>query len=184
MNEKADLIRLRDFMGRDEGWGRSEGLDVYLKLIKFVEDHPGVMVFKVTLEGIRRVDISFASETVVEVARRYRGNKGFCFVDLTDLDMLENWRAAAQRKDQPLMVWKEDKCHVIGVEPSQGNLEPFRFALKRASTRVAEFVAATPDMSVTNVSNKFRQLWENGFLLRREEVAESGGMEYTYFRIG
>jgi len=39
-------------------------------------------------------------------------------------------------------------------------------------------------MSVANASNKFRQLWEKGFLLRREEVAESGGMEYTYFRIG
>ncbi len=171
-------------MASTEGWGRSQGREGYPKLIEFVEENPGVMVFKVSVEEVQRVDASFASETIVEAARRYRGNKGFCFVDLTDLDMLENWELAAQRKEQPLMVWKGDKCQVIGGEPSKGNLEAFRFALKRPSTKVTEFVAATPGMLVANASNKFRQLWEEGFLLRREEVAESGGVEYDYYRIG
>jgi hypothetical protein len=121
---------------------------------------------------------------VIELARRYRGQKGFCFIDLTDQDMLENWEAAAARKGQPMMVWKGKKGRLIGVEPSRGNLEAFKFALEREHTRATEFAAATPNMSIANASTKFKQLWEQGFLLRREDVAESGGVEFTYYRIG
>ena len=53
--------------------------------------------------------------------------------------------------------------------------------MERAAT---EFAAATPKMSIANASTKFKQLWEQGFLLRREDVAESGGVEFTYYRIG
>lgn len=177
------MIRLRDFMERDEGWGRTEGREVYLKFIDFLENHPGVLVFKVSLEGIRRFDISFASETIVEAARRYRGNKGFCIIDPKNPDLLENLEAAAQRKDQPLMVTSDGKFRVIGVMPSQGNLDALSFALERPTSRVADFVSLAKGTSLTNASNKFRQLWEKGFLLRREEVAESGGLQFTYLRI-
>src|SRR5215813_13876147 len=106
MNENAITIQLYDFMGTPEGWGRPQGRQVYQKLIAFVEATPGVLIFKVSLAGVKRVDISFASETVIELAHRYRGNKGFCLVDLTDQDMLENWDAAAARKGQPMMLWQ------------------------------------------------------------------------------
>ncbi|MGH8057781.1 MAG: DNA-binding protein [Candidatus Entotheonellia bacterium] len=184
MNESSGTIRLYDFMGTQEGWGRDQGREVYQKLLAFVDATPGVMIFKVSLAGVKRVDISFASETVVELARRYRGNKGFCFIDLTDLDMLENWEAAASRKGQPMMVWEGKKGRVIGVEPSRGNLGAFTYALERERTRATEFAAATPNMSIANASTKFKQLWEQGFLLRREDVAESGGVEFVYYRIG
>lgn len=184
MNENLATIRLYDLMDTPEGWGRDQGRKVYQKLIAFVEASPGVMIFKVSLDGVKRVDISFASETVIELARRYRGQKGFCFIDLTDQDMLENWEAAAARKGQPMMVWKGKKGRLIGVEPSRGNLEAFKFALEREHTRATEFAAATPNMSIANASTKFKQLWEQGFLLRREDVAESGGVEFIYYRIG
>lgn len=177
------MIRLRDFMKRDEGWGRGEGREVYIKLIDFIENHPGILVFKVSLDGVQKFDISFASETIVEVARRYRGKKGFCIIDPNNADMMENIEAAAQRKDQPLMVKSNGESRVIGVRPSQGNLDVLRFAMARPKTRVADFVSSARGTSLTNASNKFRQLWEKGFLLRREEVAESGGLEFTYFRI-
>lgn len=184
MNENATVIQLRDFMNTPEGWGRGQGREVYQKLIDFVESNPGVMVFKVSLDGVRRVDISFASETLIELARRYRCNKGFCLTGLVDQDMLENWEAAAERKGQPIMVWNEGKGRVIGVEPSSGNSEAFRFALARSRSRAMEFAAATEKMTIANASNKFKQLWEQGFLLRREDVSESGGIEFLYYRIG
>ena len=183
MNEISVVIQLSILMEYTEGWGRSQGREVYQKLITFVEDHPGVMVFRVSLEGVRRVDISFASETVIEVARRYRGSKGFCFIDLTDADMLENWDAAAERKQQPVMVWKDKVGYVVGIHPSQGNQTAFDFALKRPRTRAADFASAMPGMSIANASNKFKQLWQQGFLLRREEAAESGGVEFAYYRV-
>lgn len=165
------------------GWGRSQGREVYGKLIDFVESHPGVPVFSISLEGVKRLDISFASETVVELASRYRSRKGFCFIDLNDPDMMENWEAAAERKRQPLMVWKEGGSHTLGLKPTQGTAVAFQFAIQRQAVRASEFAAANPDISIANASMKFKQLWQQGFLLRRENVAESGGVEFVYHRI-
>ena len=177
------VIKLRAFMAAPEGWGRVEGREVYQRLLEFVEVNPAVIVFRVSTEGVRRVDISFASETLVELIRRYRGLKGFCLVDLDDVDMIENWEAAAAKKNQPIVLWVGENGRVIGTEPSQGNRDAMSFALSRPQTRASEFAEATPGMSIANASTKFKQLWEQGFLLRRENVADTGGVEFVYQRI-
>jgi hypothetical protein len=183
MNEGVQVLALREFMDRPDGWGRVQGRDVYQRLLRSVEENPGTLVFRVSMKGVQRVDISFASETVVELARRYRGTKGFCLVDLTDLDLIENWDAAAAKKGQPLLVWQNKSARLIGTEPTQGCQEAFRFALERRQARAAQF-AETKDMSIANASMKFKQLWDQGFLLRRESTADTGGVEYVYHRIG
>jgi len=170
-------------MGRADGWGRTQGREVYQKLVDFVEGHPGAIVIHISLSGINRTDISFASEAVVELARRYRGAKGFCLTDLTNADLIENWDAAALKANQPLMIEATDgRLQTLGAEPSPGNLPAFTFALERSSARAAEFAAATK-VSITNASTKFKQLWEQGFLLRRQNLAPSGGVEFEYFQI-
>ena len=185
MNEIAtQKLRLRDFMPAADGWGRAAGRIVYAKLMEFVENHPGVLVFRVSVAGINHIDISFSSETLVELARRYRGTKGFAFIDLNDADQRENWDAAALRAKQPVMSWdRTGKPSPMGPEPSQGTVDAFRFALGRKATRAAEYAAHAKDISITNASSKFKQLWEQGFLLRVEAIAESGGVEYIYVPI-
>ena len=179
-------LRLRDYMDRDEGWGRDEGRLVHSRLMEGVEKNPGILIFKISLEDITRLDISFASETVVELARRFRGKKGFCFVDLNNRDMFENWDAAAVRKEQPLIVWSDDDIKLIGIQPKSGAADAFHYAMERPITTAADYRAARKDqnMSINNASMKFKQLWRQGFLLRRESVSESGGVEFTYHRIG
>lgn len=177
------VITLRNFMDANEGWGRAQGREVHQRLLGFVEANPGVTVFKVSMKGVKRIDISFASETVVELARRFRGSKGFCFTDLSDPDLVENWDAAASKKAQPLFVWDEDKVRMIGTEPSQGNREALAFALANPKARATEF-ATKQGMPIANASMKFKQLWEQGFLLRRESTADTGGVEFVYQRIG
>ena len=182
MNEAVEL-RLRPHMSTNEGWGRASGREVYPALVDFVESKAGTLVFRVSLHGVKRVDISFASETVVELARRYRGKKGFCFWDLADEDMQENWAAAAERSKQPLMTWTQGKGRVLGPQPWQGVVDAFGFALAKGEARASDYAASVKGMSITNASNKFKQLWENGFLLRREITAESGGVEFLYIAI-
>jgi hypothetical protein len=170
-------------MGAHEGWGRTQGRKVFNELIEFIEHHPGRLVFHVSVKDVKRVDISFASETLVELANRYRGRKGFCFIDLTDVDMLENWDAAAERKNQPIMVWNGEESRVLGPQPSKGTVLALEFALKRRNVKAAEFVASNPEINIQNASMKFKQLWQEGFLLRFENKSESGGIEYVYQRI-
>jgi hypothetical protein len=170
-------------MSSPDGWGRSQGREVYNRLIDFVESKPGVMIFHIALADVRRIDFSFASETLIELARRYRGNKGFCFIDPVDKDMLENLDAAAERKQQPLTVWNDGEYKIIGLQPTKGTITAFEFALKHKEARASEFVSTNPKISIANASMKFKQLWNQGFLLRTENVADSGGVEYVYHRI-
>jgi hypothetical protein len=183
MNEGVRVLQLRNVMDKGEGWGRDQGREVYQRMLRFVEDSPGVLVFKVSMKGVNRLDISFSSETVIELARRYRGRKGFCLIDLADQDLIENLDAAAQKKEQPMLVWRGRSADLIGAEPSEGAREAFSFAMGRTECRATEF-AQNRSISINNASSKFKQLWEQGFLLRREAIAESGGVEYVYQRIG
>jgi predicted transcriptional regulator len=43
--------------------------------------------------------------------------------------------------------------------------------------------AATLHLKVPNASNKLKALWSEGYILRLEQSAESGGVEYEYLRI-
>ena len=178
---RTQVMPLRDFMERPEGWGRNQGRDVYQRLLRFVEDNPGTVVFRISMKGVQRMDISFASEAIVELARRFRRTKGFCFVDLTDTDLIENIDAACEKKKQPMLV-AGPKSAVLGLNPTKGTREAFEFAMGRWQARTTEF-AAEKGISIPNSSNKFKQLWEQGFLLRSERAADSGGLEYVYCRI-
>jgi len=184
MNERTRVIALRDHMDDGQGWGREQGRQVFQRLLDAVEAVPQCAVFRVSMRGVQRADISFASETLVELARRFRGLKGFCLVDLSDQDVKENYEAAAARKTQPLIVWNGRAASVLGAQPSQGTRDAFEFALQRPRTRAAEFVAERSGMTIANASMKFKQLWEQGFLLREESAADTGGVEYVYSRIG
>ena len=187
MNEMNQMttrvLALRTFMNRPEGWGRSQGREVYQHLLHFVEDNPGAAVFKISMKGVQRVDISFASETIIELARRFRRTKGFCLIDLTDPDMVENIDAAGEKKEQPMLVWREKSAELVGMKPKEGTREAFQFAMGRLQSRASEF-AAEKNLSIANASMKFKQLWEQGFLLRLESSADTGGVEFVYHRIG
>ncbi len=184
MNQMATpVLTLRKFMDRPEGWGRSQGREVYQRLLKFVEDNPGTIIFQISMKDVHRVDISFASETIIELARRFRRTKGFCLIDLTDPDMVENIDAAGEKKQQPVLVWRGKSADLIGMKPTEGTREAFQFAMGRLQSRASEF-AAQKNLSIANASMKFKQLWEQGFLLRRESNADTGGVEFVYCRIG
>jgi hypothetical protein len=184
MNEvvATKVLFFSSFMARPDGWGRSEGREVYQRLLRFVEDNPDAVVFRISMKDVQRMDISFASETIIEMARRFRRSKGFCIVDLTDTDIIENIDAAGAKKEQPMLVWRDRSASLIGAKPKEGTREAFQFAMARSQTRAAEF-AVEKGISIANASMKFKQLWEQGYLLRRESTAESGGVEYVYERV-
>ena len=180
--KQRQTIRLRDLMAREDGWGTEEGRDVYLKLIRLVEKSPSTLVFRVSLAGVRRTDASFPRESVLEVARRYRKKVGFCLVDVDNDDLLDNWDAAALKKEQPMFVWRRERSHVIGPRPSPGVADVLKLAVKSERLRAAE-LADKQSLKIANASMKLKQLWEDGYLLRTEESADSGGIEFTYWLI-
>ena len=49
MNEKSVTLQLFDFTSGPDGWGRTEGREVFQQMLRAVEEHPGTAVFRVSL---------------------------------------------------------------------------------------------------------------------------------------
>ncbi|HVB74451.1 MAG TPA: hypothetical protein VNE38_12930 [Ktedonobacteraceae bacterium] len=177
-------IRLLKLMDSPDGWGHIQGRQVYEKLRALVEDHSSVEIFRISFDGVKRTDISFPRESVVELARSYRGLLGFCIINANDQDLLDNWDAAASKREQPLMVWgKNGIDRILGPQPGTGLREMFKYVISVPIARTSEAATAL-GLKVPNASNKLKQLWLEGYILRREQSASSGGVEYEYIRIG
>src|SRR3989344_860705 len=104
MNENRATIQLLKFMDRKDGWGNLEGRAVANKIISFVDERPLVRIFEISLQGLERNDASFARESIIAVAKRYRGEKGFFITHLKSKDLLDNWKAGAEALLQPVNV--------------------------------------------------------------------------------
>lgn len=180
MNENGLTIRLRDSMDHDDAWGHTAGQEVSKRLLVVLRENPGAIVIRVSLAGVKRTDASFPRESVIKLAKQFRKAKGFCLVDADDADLLDNWDAAAQKQEQPLLVWQAAGWRLLGPKPSEGLRALFDYMLDREAVTTNEVCAALR-LNAPNASNKLRALWEQGYVLRRERTATSGGLEYEYF---
>lgn len=183
MNRNVREFRLRNLFTGPEVWGRGPGILVQRALINKIGHDQVPEVIRLSLEGVKRMDVTFASEAIVEPVRRYLGIKSICAVHVVDSDLAENIIAAAQRQQVPLTVWNGEAVQVVGLAPRAGNQDALTYALKRPHVRAAELAEAL-DISVANASTKLKQLWETGFLMRDNGVAKSGGPEFVYRRVG
>ena len=181
MNENRAIIKLVKFMTRKDGWGNSEGKIVASKIIDFVDEHPSVRIFEISLSELERNDASFARESVIAVAKRHRGEKGFFLTHLKSKDLLDNWKAGAEALLQPINVIT-DRLITIGPIPSRGLQDVLDYVNSVPKTTASE-ISKKLRIHIPNASTKLKSLREQGFILRKEMTAPSGGVEYEYFRI-
>jgi hypothetical protein len=179
MNQNP-VIRLLDFIPSGEAWGNDEGRKVFGALLQSVEEHPGVQVFQISLAGVRRTDASFPRESVVELAKRFRKQVAFFLTDMTNEDLVDNWDLAAQKKEQPLFLKLDGGgFRILGPQLSAAKQKLLDYVLKNKRVRTNR-VATDLCLKVSNASTQLKELWEMGYLLRTEEVADSGGVEFVY----
>ncbi|MBA1231438.1 helix-turn-helix transcriptional regulator [Pseudomonas viridiflava] len=183
MNQKFYIVNLGDLTDDDHPFGNVQGKATFRKLLDVVEAHPQYAIFGISLADIEATDASFPRESVVAVAKHFKGERGFFLKDVKSRDLLDNWSYAAHAKDQPLTVWVGDNFEVIGPEISSSAKELLDCVLSKRSVTAAK-VAETLEISVPNASTKLKKLLDQGYILRAEEAAESGGIEYVYYAIG
>lgn len=183
MKQTHRNVKLLDLTKNPDVWGNAKGKEVGALLQNFIQGHPATDVFKVSFEGIERTDASFSREAVVEIASRFRTKHALAIVDLDDDDLIENLEVAAVKKEQPLFMWQDDSWKLLGPSPTRGNMDLLNHILTVAET-TASMAASALDLKLTNASTKLKQLWEGGYIMRREEMAPTGGIEYIYYRIG
>lgn len=178
MNQSTLIIKLLDITKEPYLFGNEDGRDVYLKLQQIVDNNPRVSVFGISLEGIKATDASFPRESVVSIAKSYRGEKGFFIKDVATRDLLDNWSYAARAKEQPLFVYG-DHADILGVNLTDSNRQLLDF-IQANDYITTGMVANKFDLSTQNASGKLKKLYTQGFILGKKEVAESGGHEFLY----
>jgi hypothetical protein len=182
MNQPALTLKLTDYMGgRKEAWGSESGQRIHDLLVTDIEGQAQVIV-RISLAGIERTDASFARASVIELARRYRGRRGICIVDIPTDDILENWDAAAIHRGQNLIAWTRKGPRLLGPALREDTWGLLKFVLQHDEVGTAE-LAKVMKKQVTNVSTRLKRLCDEGLVLRREVTAPSGGVEYRYLAI-
>ena len=184
MKQNLNKTKLINFTNSDLPNGNIQGKETFRKLSEFVDGHPAFQIYGISLEGIRATDISFPRESVLSIAKLYRGQKGFYLEGMNpkDRDLFDNWQGAAAAKDQPLVIWYDNSYEIIGPEISPSNLQLINYVLDNKTVTTSK-VAFDLDITVHNASTKLKKLVEQGYIMRSEDIAESGGIEFVYHAI-
>jgi hypothetical protein len=179
MNQNTTILRLLDFTKTDHPFGNVQGKEVYGKLKSYIDDLPSISIFGISLEGISATDASFPRESVISIAKSYRETKCFYLVNVENNDLLDNWDYAAQAKEQPIMVWFGTDFRILGPSLTSSTKELLEYVLKNSPV-LASKVSTKFDISIQNASTRLKKLVSEGYIIRTEVIAESGGIEYEY----
>jgi len=179
MNQKSIIIKLLDFTSDDHPFGNVQGRETFRKLVDFIEAHPLQKVFGISLAGIEATDASFPRESVVSVAKQYRGEKWFFLMHFRSRDLVDNWSYAARAKEQPLIIWSDEEFEIIGPPMNSSAEELAKYVFKNGEVTASK-VAAELGLTVPNASTRLKRLVDDGYLMRAEEIAPSGGIEFIY----
>jgi hypothetical protein len=164
-------------------FGNIQGKAVFLRVCEIVGKHSHPTMFEVSFDGLEATDASFARESVVSAAKFYQDQHHFFLTNIADRDLIDNWKYAAHAKKQPLMIWHSDTdFEVIGPEMTPSASELLTYVVQHGKVGTSQ-VAADLGISVPNASTRLKKLVTEGYLVRREDAADSGGVEYLYMPI-
>lgn len=179
MKQLTAMIKLRDLMDADEGFGREEGTQLFGRLREEVDGLRGDEVIHLSLEGVRRTDSSFPRVSVLTLAKILRTKRGFCVVNFENQNILDNWDVAAKVEEFPLIIWKGSTARILGPQPSTAVKDVFEIVQSRSGTLASE-VARKFDLTISNASNRLKKLYEEGYVWRNVRSADGGGIEHVY----
>lgn len=183
MKQKNPIIALREFTADGTPYGTEQGQTAFAKMQKELNKHASSKIIGISFKGIERIDISFSRESVVTLAKSKKGEVGFYLKDLKNKDHIENLRAAAKAKEQPLIVIKDDDSfETIGPELSSDMTELLKFIMEKETVTTSVIVKKF-NLSAPNASGKLKKLLNWGLIIGSKEAAESGGLEYIYTAI-
>ncbi|MEB8432585.1 DNA-binding protein [Cocleimonas sp. KMM 6892] len=179
MKQNKNVIKLLEVTEEPRPIGSEEGKEAFRKLVDYIDNNPTISVFRISLEGIVATDASFPRESVVSVAKHYRGEKWFFLSDLKNRDLIDNWNYAADVKDQPLVIWNDNKFEFIGPKLKDSTQPLISYIYEREKVTTSQ-VAHDLKISVQNASAKLKKFFNQGFIIRTEESSETGGKEFVY----
>ncbi|WP_167146031.1 winged helix-turn-helix transcriptional regulator [Pseudomonas sp. OTU750018] len=183
MKQKNYTLNLRDFTDSANPYGTARGRKAHAKLVEAIDALPAATVVGVSLAQIDGADVSFFRECLIYAAKRFDGQIALYAFDITDEDLVSNLQGAAVSGGHRLTCWVGNECRFVGPEPSSSSISLLQLVVNNRETTTSDAASAL-NISVQNASTRLKRLADEGFLLRSEESADSGGKEFVYKVIG
>ncbi len=159
--------------------GSEMGRKMFAAIREVIDSRPECRLFEISLRGVTAVDVCFARESVIALAKLLRGERGIYLSNLASQDVRDNWDSAAQAKDWAIVARNGARCQVLGPRHRALSAELFEFAMRREAFTAAD-VAKHFDISIQNASARLKKLHLLGLLLATKEPQTSGGLEYIF----
>ncbi|MDE3739399.1 hypothetical protein PSH28_22575 [Pseudomonas resinovorans] len=182
MKQKISHIKFIDFAGEPNPYGTIRGKQAHDKLVSFIES-TNTPIFGISFKEIEGADSSYLRESLISVVKKFKDERTIFIEDLTDPDIIYNLKLAANAKNQPIVNWVGSECEVLGPQPSSSNQALLDLVISNRSLTTSK-ASSVLDISVQNASTKLKKLFEDGYVSRTEEAAETGGKEFVYHVIG
>lgn len=181
---KTTSLALAQYVEGGEAWGTQLGARVFGELNTILVSLDEGATVQFDYGGLKRSDVSFQREAVVETLRKHRPRICFIAVNLVDPDIRLNLSFALEKYEESLLVAEASgESSVVGrrLTPEQQNvLELVRASGELTSTRLTD-----PPLLLkpSTASNQLTMLWRAGLIRRVEGAAASGGREYRYYPV-
>jgi hypothetical protein len=182
MKQKIMHINFITFSGEPNPYGTLRGKQTYERLVNFIESTQ-ISIFGISFKEICGADSSYLRESLISVVKKFKDERTIFIQDLVDPDLIYNLKLAANAKNQPIVNWAGSVCEILGPQPSPSNQALLDLVIVNRSVTTSKASSAL-DISVQNASTKLKKLFEEGYVFRTEEAAETGGKEFVYHAIG
>lgn len=183
MKQKNHILDVRKYTDSPNPYGTTRGRMAHTLLVNDIDALPRASEVGISLANIESADVSFFRECIIYSVKRFIRERSFYICNVADEDLIANLHGAALSGEQPLTCWVGEQCRFIGPETSSANQTMLDFVIRKHKTTTAE-AASFLKISVQNASTRLKRLAEEGYLLRSEESAESGGKEFIYKIVG
>lgn len=181
--EQGATISLSDIVGDDTAFGVDQGREVFSALLRRLDQHPGINIFEISLEGIKRTDASFPRESVIQLAKSLKGEKAFFLTGFCRPDLQDNWDYAAAAKDINMLVKTgQADYHVLGKDIGHKAQQLLDFIMREKEVTTS-MVVESFDITPQNASARLKKLASLGLALCTKQTAETGGFEFVYHAI-
>lgn len=177
-------LRIAEFIERGDAWGRDLGRQVFKVLDDRVfstlaDEH----VIKIDFDETKRIDVSFPQEAVVELIRKYLGQKYFFLSGLEDSDVEENVSVALEKRDMSAII-RDSRGYRLTGKPLADDLQAILKLAEEREEITSEDVRHRLELTPQNAANKLALLWKLGLLQRDDRTARGGGRENRYEKVG
>ncbi|CAM4098875.1 hypothetical protein [Pseudoalteromonas byunsanensis] len=182
------MVEISAYVDPSKARGVKYGQLTFAKLRQKIEMYKCGTIVKLSLAGLDFIDVSFGRECLIHLLLHFRGRIGFILTNLEHSDLEETFYGALYHYKICLLIQQPDNSTKIIGPKSDGSflekyLELWNYISEHEFVTTSQIVKHFHALSPPNGNSKLNKLVKMGLLLKKRQIATSGGPEDIFIPI-